>query len=110
MKNKEMFELYSEYIGKNEEGIIEDFCNKVKNELIGDLTLNEYSRFRFWKHSLGKELSSLFLKYLKDNGVDKVPMQYDVFCEMMWNDLNSEDTKDLTSMITQMKISGVAKA
>ena len=86
LKNvNETFELYSEFVGKNETQIIDDFCDKVRNELDADLTLNEYSKFRFWKHHVSKALNSFYKKFKKDTGASDTT--YDDFCEFMWKDL-----------------------
>ena len=68
LKNiNDTFELYSEFVGKNEKQIIDDFCDKVKNELLGNLTLDEYSRFRFWKHQVSKSLNTFYSQFKKIN-------------------------------------------
>ena len=86
MKGDKMFESYSKYVGENEKKIIDDFCNKVKNEMIGDLTLDEYSRFRFWKYTTDKELNFFHDKFTKDMDCD---MNFDSFCDLLWNALEN---------------------
>ena len=94
------FELYSKFVGENEQNIIDDFCLKVKNELIGDLTLDEYSRFRFWKHHLSKEIDFFYEKFKKETRVMSV--SYDDFCEFMWKDIENQDENDFPEEFKSM--------
>ena len=50
MKGDKVTEIYANFVDDNQDSIINDFCNKIKEHLIGDLTLDEYSRFMFWKN------------------------------------------------------------
>ena len=86
------FELYSEFMGNNEEQIINDFCDKVRNELEADLTLAEYSKFRFWKYHVRKALGVFYDKFKKDTGA--LDTTYDEFCEFMWKDLDENLDED----------------
>ena len=98
------FELYSEFIGNNEEQIINDFCDKVRNELEADLTLAEYSKFRFWKHHTKNALELFYKKFKKDTRSDTT---YDEFCEFMWKDLDEnlhddDIPKELKELVTDL--------
>ena len=104
MKGDKMFELYSKFVGDNEEEIIDDFCNKVKRDLIGDLTLDEYSRFRFWKDYSNKALREMFRRYRIDTKDD---MSYNTFCDLMWKTLDEnipEEMKDIMHSIKGKQI------
>ena len=46
---EKMSKRYEIYMNDNEERIVDDFCKEIKKERVSDLTLDEYSRFRFWK-------------------------------------------------------------
>ena len=107
MKGDRMFELYSEFVGKNEKEIIDDFCSKVKRETIGDLTLDEYSRFRFWEDHLSDELKS-FYKVFKDE--TKSDVSYNTFCELMWNTLDSSLPENLQEMMDSIKTLTIGEA
>ena len=97
-----MFDLYAEFINKNEKKIIDDFCKKIKKELVGNLTLDEYSRFRFWKKQTTKELSFFHKQFLNDM---KNNMSFDIFCELMWKTLESGDhlPEELKEIINSAK-------
>lgn len=83
-----MLNAYSLYVEKNEEEIINDFCDKIRNDLIGDLTLDEYSKFRFWKDLTSDELRFFYKKFRKETKTD---MNYNSFCEYMWFVLDPAD-------------------
>ena len=108
MKGVNMFELYSKFVGKNKEKIIDDFCNKIKKELIGDLTLDEYSRFAFWKEHVGSELNHFYSKFKEDTKSD---LPYNVFCELMWNTLDGKDLpEELQEIMSSIKSLQVGEA
>ena len=102
MKGDKMFESYALYIGDNEEEIINEFCDKIRKELIGDLTLDEYSRFRFWKNHTVDELKHFYKKFKKETKSD---MNYNRFCELMWNTLDNVDDipDEIKDMIEALK-------
>ena len=102
-----MFELYAEFIGKNEKKIIDDFCVKIKKELIGDLTLDEYSRFRFWKDYTSESLKKFHKKYKKDTKKD---VSYDIFCELMWESLDNMLPEEIKKMLNVIKGVQIAEA
>ena len=95
-----MFELYSKFIGENEEVIIDDFCDKIKKELIGDLTLDEYSRFRFWKDHSDKHLKTFYRTFKKETKSD---ISYNIFCELMWNTLDEALPENLQEIADSIK-------
>ena len=108
MKGDEMFELYAEFIGANEKEIIDDFCSKVKRETIGDLTLDEYSRFAFWKEHVGSELNHFYSKFKEDT---KTTIPYNLFCELMWNTLDGKDIpEELQEIMSSIKSLQVGEA
>ena len=100
MKGDRMFELYSEFVGKNEKEIIDDFCSKIKKEMIGDLTLDEYSRFRFWKNHSGDHLKGFYETFKVETKSD---MPYNIFCELMWNTLDDALPEDLQEIVNSIK-------
>ena len=81
MKGDKMFKEFSKFVGDNETDIIDDFCEKIKNDKVGDMTLDEYSRFRFWQVHISKELSFFHSKFVEETKDD---MSYNAFCEMLW--------------------------
>ena len=109
MKDEKItYESYSEYIDENEAEIVNDFCAKIKKDKIGDLDLNEYSRFRFWKHHCASTLEYFYKKFLKDT---KAPeLGFDVFCELSWQTMGSMTPDELAPSIMEAKGLEVAKA
>ena len=95
-----MFELYAEFVSENEQKIIDDFCSKVRNEMVGDLTLDEYSRFRFWKNHSAKHLNTFYKKF-KEEAKSDIP--YDIFCELMWNTLDEALPEGLKEVVDSIK-------
>ena len=85
MKGDKMFEDFSEFMGENENKIVDDFCDKIKKDKIGNLTLDEYLRFRFWKSHTSKEITFFHSKFVEDT---KTNMSFDSFCELLWNTLD----------------------
>ena len=102
-----MFELYSKFIGENEEEIIDDFCIKIKEQMIGNLTLDEYSRFRFWKNHSGDYLKD-FYKTFKAETKSDIP--YNIFCELMWNSLDEAIPEELKEIVSSIKSIQVGEA
>ena len=110
MKGDKMFELYAKFIGENESAIVDDFCNKIKEEMDGALTLDEYSRFRFWKNHVNKELIEFYSRF---RGETKTDMPFDSFCELMWKtmgDIMPEDSGELMEMMNSVKTIGMGEA
>ena len=101
-----MFNDFIRFIDGDKDEIIKDFCDKIVKEEIGDLSLNEYVRFRFWKHSMNNELRNFYKSYiLETNDIGS----FDVFCEMSWlcldqivNDGN-EILKEMAEFIDKVK-------
>ena len=90
---KEMEKLakgYSKYIYKNEDQLIDDFCNKIKEQKIGNLDLDTYSQFRFWKRETADHLKGFYKDFKEETKDDKIP--FDEFCEFIW--LQMEDFMD----------------
>ena len=110
MKGDKMFELYSEYVGENVNKIVDDFCKKIKKEQIGNLTLDEYSRFRFWKEHLRDELKGFYERYKDDTKDEK--MSFSLFCEFLWHTLDSADDlpDNIKGLMASMKSSLVGQA
>jgi len=100
MKGDKMFELYAKFIGKNEKKIIDDFCDKVRNEMVGDLTLDEYSRFRFWKNHSASHLRTFYKKFKKEACSD---ITFHTFCELMWSTLDEAMPDDLQEIMDSVK-------
>ena len=101
MKGDKMFELYAEFIGKNEQEIIDSFCLKVREELIGDLTLDEYSRFRFWKHHVKKQLDYFYGQFKEDTKA--FDLNYDAFCELLWHNIGDSAPEEIKEMLDSIK-------
>ena len=94
-KNNKMFKLWSNFMEKNEKKIINDFCSKIKNEIIGDLTLDEYSQFRFWRYHSSEQLKPFYKTFKKET---KSNIPYTIFCELLWNSLDGIILEGLEDM------------
>ena len=81
---------YSKYIYKNQDKIIDDFCNKIREQKIGNLDLDTYSQFRFWKSETLDRLKGFYKEFKKETKDDEIP--FDDFCEFVW--LQMEDFMD----------------
>ena len=91
--NKEIEKMtkgYSKYIYKNEDEIIDDFCNKIREQKIGNLDLDTYSQFRFWKSETSDHLKDFYKDFKEETKDDKI--SFDNFCEFVW--LQMEDFMD----------------
>ena len=73
---------YSKYIYRYEDEIISDFCDKIREQKIGDLDLDTYSLYRFWKMETLESLKDFYKVFKKDTGNDDIP--FDDFCEFIW--------------------------
>ena len=89
-KMEKLAKGYSKYIYKNEDQLIDDFCNKIKEQKIGNLDLDTYSQFRYWKSESLDRLKS-FHEEFKDETKDS-EIHFDDFCEFVW--LQMEDFMD----------------
>ena len=81
---------YSKFIHKNQDEIIFDFCAKITVQKIGNLDLDTYSQFRYWKSETLDRLKS-FHEEFKDETKDS-EIHFDDFCEFVW--LQMEDFMD----------------
>ena len=81
---------YSKFIYKNEDKLINDFCNKIREQKIGNLDLDTYSLFRFWKNETSDRLKSFYKEFKKETKDGEIP--FDDFCEFVW--LQMEDFMD----------------
>ena len=81
---------YYKFINKNEEKIINDFCDKIKEQKIGDLDLDTYSKFRYWKSESMDRLKVFYKEFKQETRDDKI--HFDDFCEFAW--LQIEDFID----------------
>ena len=81
---------YSKYIDKNEDEIVNDFCDKIREQKIGNLNLNTYSQFRYWKSETSDHLKDFYEDFKEDTKDDKI--SFDDFCEFVW--LQMEDFID----------------
>tara|TARA_Y100000310_G_scaffold339816_1_gene433679 strand:- start:124 stop:462 length:339 start_codon:yes stop_codon:yes gene_type:complete len=108
---KKMINRYSKYVDKNEKIIINEFCEKIKKHKIGDLTLDEYSRFKFWKIETDEHLRDFFQAF-KDDTKDK-EIDYETFCEFTWNtveDYIDEVPEDVKTVLQGLKDNTGAEA
>ena len=81
---------YSKFIYKNQDKIIDDFCDKIREQKIGNLNLNTYSQFRYWKSETSDHLKDFYEDFKEDTKDDKI--SFDDFCEFVW--LQMEDFID----------------
>ena len=78
---------YSKYIEKNEDNIINDFCDKIREQRIGDLDLDTYSQFRFWKSETSSNLKNFYKDFKEETKDGKI--SFDDFCEFVWLQMES---------------------
>ena len=81
---------YSKFIYKNQDKIIDDFCDKIREQKIGNLDLDTYSQFRYWKSETSDHLKDFYEDFKEDTKDDKI--SFDDFCEFVW--LQMEDFID----------------
>ena len=81
---------YSKFIYKNQDEIINDFCDKIKEQKIGNLDLDTYSQFRYWKSETSDRLKSFYKEFKKETKDGEI--HFDDFCEFVW--LQMEDFID----------------
>ena len=81
---------YSKFIYKNQDKIIDDFCDKIKEQKIGNLDLDTYSQFRYWKSETSDRLRSFHEEFKQETKDDEI--HFDDFCEFVW--LQMEDCID----------------
>ena len=103
---------YSKYIEKNEDNIINDFCDKIREQRIGDLDLDTYSQFRFWKSETADHLKDFYKDFKKETKDDNI--SFDDFCEFVWTQMESfmdEMPDDISRLFKEIHSGdGIAKA
>lgn len=97
---EEAMKRAEEFAGSNKETIINDFCKLIKDRQIGDLSLNQYTMFVFWKHESKNELRDFYKRFLKDTKAEDV--DYEEFCEMIWHWLG-EEVEDIPKELGDIK-------
>ena len=109
---KKLAEGYYKYIDKNQDEIIKDFCRKIKRQKIGDLDLDTYSQFRFWKSETADHLKDFYKDFKEETKDDKIP--FDDFCEFVWIQMESfmhEMPDDISRLFKEIHSGdGIAKA
>ena len=94
---------YSKFIYKNEDKLINDFCEKIKEQKIGNLDLDTYSLFRFWKNETSDRLKSFYKEFKKETKDGEIP--FDDFCEFVWlqmKDFMDEIPDDVSKLFTEL--------
>ena len=81
---------YSKFIYKNQDEIIHDFCAKITAQKIGNLDLDTYSQFRYWKSETSDRLRSFHEEFKQETKDGEI--HFDDFCEFVW--LQMEDFMD----------------
>ena len=79
---EKMSKRYEIYMNNNEDMIVDDFCKEIKKERVSDLTLEEYSQFRFWKEETSEELKSFYKRFKKDTRDEAIT--FEKFCRFTW--------------------------
>jgi len=79
---KRLAKGYSKYIDKNQDEIVFDFCSKIMAQKIGDLDLDTYSQFRFWKRETSDNLKGFYKDFKEETKDGKI--SFDDFCEFVW--------------------------
>ena len=97
---------YSNYVDGHKTEIIDDFCKLIKEEEIGDLTLSEFSKYKFWKYDQEDTLKKFYIKFRRETKSD---LDYDTFCGWTWQHLDSmfddEDVpKELKTLLEQINM------
>ena len=81
---------YSKFIYNNQDEIIFDFCAKITAQKIGNLDLDTYSQFRYWKSETSDRLRSFHEEFKQETKNGEI--HFDDFCEFVW--LQMEDFMD----------------
>ena len=90
MEIEKLAKGYSKYIDKNEDEIVNDFCDKIREQKIGNLDLDTYSQFRYWKSETLDRLKSFHEEFKQETKDGEI--HFDDFCEFVW--LQMEDFMD----------------
>ena len=94
---------YSKFIYKNEDKLINDFCNKIREQRIGNLDLDTYSLFRFWKSETTDHLKDFYKDFKEETKDGKI--SFDDFCEFVWlqmEDFIDEMPDDVSSLFREL--------
>ena len=100
-----MISDYSKYVDINSDEIVNDFCDKIREQKIGDLDLNTYSCFRFWKHVVHDSLKDFYKDFKKETRDKEIT--FEEFCDFTWNEMGSmmdEMPQDIASLLNAMKV------
>ena len=97
LSKENMAKKYEQYIDKNRKEIINDFCSLIKETEEGDITLEEYGRFRFWQKDQTKNLKEFYIKFKED--IKDSSLEYLEFCRLLWAWLN-----DMPSMYDELDL------
>ena len=96
---------YERYVDKNEEKIVNDFCRKIKEERIGDLTLQHYSKFCFCKSESDDSLKDFYKTFINDTKDSDI--SFDEFCEYTWLQMESfedEMPSEVENLFKSLKV------
>ena len=96
---KNLNKRFNSYVESNKEKLLDDFCVEIKEFEIANMTLDDYAKFRFWKHDQ-KEALKFFYKDFKKNTKDK-GLDFDLFCRLTWEYMD-EGIGDLPDEIKAM--------
>ena len=112
---KKINKRYDKYVDKNRGRLINDFCREIKKEEIGNLTLDEYSKFRFWKHDQEDTLKGFYGNFKEDTKDSEI--DFDEFCKFTWTYMDEVDgmygsdlPDEIEAIIRGLKDDSVAEA
>tara|TARA_Y100000310_G_C20418067_1_gene685312 strand:- start:195 stop:536 length:342 start_codon:yes stop_codon:yes gene_type:complete len=94
---KNIRKRYDKYVDRNREKIINDFCEEIKKEEVGDLTLDEYSKFRFWKYDQEGTLKTFYKDFKNKTKDDE--LDFYEFCSFIWAYMDGIDDGGLPDEI-----------
>ena len=87
-KIKKLNKKFNKYVDRNRIKLIDDFCKEIKDGEIGNLTLDEYSSFRFWQFDQKNSLNKFYAKFQKET--KEKSLGFDMFCRWVWIHLDEE--------------------
>ena len=87
--HEELQSKFNKYVDKNRKKIINDFCREIKESEVGDLTLDAYTNFKFWKYDQKKILNNFHKTF--QNDTKDFELSFDHFCKWLWIAIDDEE-------------------
>ena len=109
---KELNKKYNKYVDKNRDKLLNDFCKEIKELEIGNLTLGEYTKFRFWKEDQVDSLTDYYKQF--QNDTKDYALDFDSFCKVTWQYMEDADIdilpKEVRMILDGLRNEGSAEA